>query len=85
MYHFHVNGEHDADGFDLPDIRVAKCEALEMAGRIICEEDSDAFWGAGGWTMKVTGSDGTPLFELVLFGFESPGAKAPSVQISALA
>lgn len=85
IYHFHVNGDRDDEGFEFANIRAAQCQALKMAGRIICDEDSETFWNDGGWSMKVTTPDGTPLFELVLFGFETPAVESTTAQASAAA
>ena len=77
-FHFHINGEQDVEGFELADVRVAQCEALAMAGRIICDADADVFWEGGDWSMKVTTPDGLALFDLTIVGNESPAIKKAS-------
>ena len=76
-YHFNVNGERDDEGYELPNVLVAQSEALGMAGRIICDEDSAKFWKAHDWTMQVTDSDGLSLFELLILATESAAIQSP--------
>lgn len=77
LYHFNVNAEIDAEGIELSDIAVAKCEAVKLAGQLICEEHADTFWDAGEWTMNVTNGSGLALFQLILFGTEAPVTQKP--------
>lgn len=82
-FHFNINGDVDSDGCDLSDVRVAQCEALAMAGRIICDEDADAFWRDGAWTMEVTTTCGMSLFQLVILGTEAPAIRQPAAPLPA--
>lgn len=72
VYHFHVNDESDPEGIELSGLQVARCQALKMAGEIICGHDADQFWNTGDWTMTVANSEGMMLFRLVLSGIEAP-------------
>jgi hypothetical protein len=76
-YHFHVDGQssQDDDGFILTNLAVAKCEALRMAGRILCDEAA-AFWDRAEWSMTVTDPTGLALFRLEIVGTESPSVQS---------
>ena len=72
IYHFNINDELDAEGRHFDDIGIAKCEALKLAGRVICDEHADTFWDCAEWTMTVTNPDRLMLFQRVLIGTEAP-------------
>jgi hypothetical protein len=76
-YFFHIDDGHssrDSDGYDLLDLETAKCEAIEMAGSIICEAGA-TFWDRGEWGMTVADSAGLTLFNLQLVGTEAPSIR----------
>jgi hypothetical protein len=70
-YHFNIEGDGFTDeGHDLANLAEAKCEAVKLAGRVICE-NADNFWDKGDWNMSVTNGDGLTLFTLTLYGAEA--------------
>jgi hypothetical protein len=73
-YFFHVDGDlRDDEGCSVEDLAKAKCEAVSMAGKLICE-DSSAFWEKKDWGMTVTDEAGLILFTLTFFATESAAA-----------
>ena len=79
-YHFHIDdggSAPDREGVELENLAVAKCEAIRMAGRIICDAAA-SFWDRAEWTMTVTDDTGLTMFTLQIVGTE-----APACQISA--
>ena len=81
-FHFNTNEMNDAEGHDFPSIAVAKCEAMKLAARIICEEVHD-FWQRAEWTLTVTDENGLMMFQLQVIGTESPAIWAGSSRRSA--
>ena len=78
FYHFNVDGgvpAPDLGGTELGSLEIAKCEAIRLAGRLICEAAAD-FWDRAEWTMTVTDGRGLSLFTLHIVGTESPATKA---------
>jgi hypothetical protein len=76
-YHFNVDDGAlgvDSDGTELKDLTVAKCEAIRMAGRIICDA-GNTFWDRSEWRLTVTDEAGLTLFELYILGTEAPAAQ----------
>ncbi|HEY9218291.1 MAG TPA: hypothetical protein VIO94_09590 [Phenylobacterium sp.] len=74
-YFFHIDdGEFlpDREGVELPDLAVARREALKMSGAMLRELDSQ-FWTGGPWRMHVHDADNSPLFTLE-FSALDPGA-----------
>jgi hypothetical protein len=77
LFHFHVEDGQpavDPGGFELPDLAAAKCEAIQMAGRIICDA-AGAFWDRAEWSMTVTDESGLTLFNLQIVGTDAPAAQ----------
>ena len=73
-YHFHIDGDDFPDeGRELASLTEAKCEAVRLAGRVICE-DAEKFWDKGEWSMTVTNGDGLTLFTLTFYGTEAAAA-----------
>ena len=69
-YFFHIDGcPRDDEGCEISDLAKAKCEAVDMAGRVICEQ-SDTFWDKKEWGMTVTDGDDLTLFTLTFFATE---------------
>ena len=70
-YFFNIDrDDDDTVGQEFAKIAEAKCEAVKLAGKVICE-DADGFWDTGDWGMTVTDEDGLTLFSLTLFGTEA--------------
>jgi hypothetical protein len=82
QFHFHTPDLRDDDGHILPSMDVAKCEAIKLAGRTICEH-ADSFWDQGEWAMTVTDESGLTLFHLQIVGTESPAIEGASARRSA--
>jgi hypothetical protein len=77
-YHFNIeDGEStpDAEGTEIDTLAHAKCQAMRMAGQIICDA-AETFWDAAEWKMTVTDETGLTLFELLIFGTESAAGRA---------
>jgi hypothetical protein len=73
-YFFHIEDGsivHDDEGTELKDLAVAKCEAVKLAGQMICDAAGD-FWDKEEWKLTATDEDGLTLFFLQFFGGESP-------------
>ena len=76
-YYFHIdNGQSfpDEDGTELANLTVAKCEAIKMAGAMICDA-AGKFWDSAEWTMTATDERRLTLFTLQIVGTESPAVK----------
>ena len=72
LYFFDIDGEEPDDiGAHCENLAKAKCEAVELAGRIMCDE-SEAFWEKKEWGMTVTNSERLALFSLNFFATEAP-------------
>jgi hypothetical protein len=74
LYFFNVDdgdSDLDSEGTELKNLAVAKCEAVKLAGRIICDA-GDTFWDRAEWRLTVTDEKGLSLFELYILGTESP-------------
>lgn len=70
-YFFHVEGQPDDLGMELPSLAAAKCEAVRYAGKLICDE-AERFWDAGEFTLTVADERDLVLFSLTLLGHEAP-------------
>lgn len=73
QYHFNVAGDpsSDTEGTELKDVAEAKCEAVKLAGRLICEQPGD-FWGGHDWKLTVSDDSGMILFSLHVIGVDAP-------------
>lgn len=70
-YLFNVHGSSsDRDGIELASIADAKCEAVKLAGRLICE-GAGKFWNEQEFGMSVSDDEGLTLFSLHLFGMDA--------------
>jgi hypothetical protein len=78
QYFFHIDdgSNPDTDGVELADLATAKCEAVKVAGNIICEAAGD-FWSKQEWAMTVTDESGLTLFALRVIGTEAPVLHTP--------
>ena len=77
LYHFNIDGDqpcHDHEGHELESLEAAKCEAIQMAGRIICDA-AGAFWDRAEWSMTVTDDAGLTLLHLGIIGTEAPAVQ----------
>lgn len=74
-YFFHVDDSHDLEGTELSSTAVAKCEAVKLAGRMLCDGASE-FWDSDGFMMIVTDDRGLLLFTLDFVGIEAPAIQA---------
>jgi hypothetical protein len=75
-YFFHIDdgiAVHDEEGTELQDVAVAKCEAVKLAGQMICES-SGTFWDRQEWKLTATDEVGLTLFCLHLLGVEAPAS-----------
>ena len=76
-YHFNIadgHSPHDSEGIEVESLAVAKCEAIRMAGRIICDAAA-SFWDRAEWTMTVTDDTGLTMFTLQIVGTEAPACR----------
>ena len=76
-YFFHLEGQPDDLGIELPSLAAAKCEAVRYAGNLICNE-AERFWDTGEFSLTVTDCRNLTLFALTLIGTESPVTMAAS-------
>jgi len=83
-YFFHIEdglGTRDEEGTELKDVSVAKCEAVKLAGQMICDS-AGSFWDRQEWKLTATNEDGLTLFCLHFVGIEAPaslGRRDPSL------
>ncbi len=66
----------DSEGTEIKDLAEAKCEAVRMAGRIICDQAAD-FWERAEWNMTVSDEKKLTLFTLHIVGVESAAVFKP--------
>jgi hypothetical protein len=81
-FYFDIDDGHsapDPEGHELDDVTIAKCEAIKMAGRIICDS-AEEFWDRAEWSMTVTNEARLTLFTLHIVGVEAP-VIAPMIQV----
>jgi hypothetical protein len=76
-YFFHTEHQPEPECRVLESLAEAKCEAVKLAGRTICD-GADVFWDAMDWRMTVANEAGLTLFMLTFFGTEA-AALAPKV------
>ncbi|HEY8571366.1 DUF6894 family protein [Phenylobacterium sp.] len=72
-YHFNLeDGESvlDPEGTELPNLTVARSEAVRMAGRLL-EDNPASIWAQGDWRMVVTDDAGVVLFTLSIAAMEA--------------
>ena len=83
-FHFNINDERDDEGSELDTLAEAKCAAIKLAGRTICE-DAAVFWDRMEWGMTVSDEMGLTLFQLGIIGTEAPVIQGHSSRRSASA
>lgn len=64
---------HDEEGAEFRDVAAAKCEAVKLAGQMICDS-ADTFWSRQEWKLTATNENGLTLFCLHFLGVEAPAA-----------
>jgi hypothetical protein len=73
-YFFHIKdgvSSLDEEGTVLKDLATAKCQAVQFAGRMICDTAS-TFWDKEEWKLTVTDERGLTLFSLVFLSTDAP-------------
>ena len=73
-FYFNTEGQVDDEGTELESLAIAKCQAIKMAGEIICDE-AESFWEKAEWTLTVSNEAGLTLFQLSIVGTESPAVR----------
>jgi hypothetical protein len=66
----------DTEGTEIKDLTEAKCEAVKMAGRIICDQAAD-FWDRAEWNMTVSDETRLTMFTLHVVGVQAAAASGP--------
>lgn len=82
LYFFNTDDQIDHQGTRLESVAAAKCEAIKMAGRIICDE-AETFWDKAEWTLTVKDESNLTLFQLCIVGTEAPVIWSPQPSRSA--
>ena len=70
-FYFRVEGHSEDLGMELPSVASAKCEALQYATKLICDQ-GERFWESGRFHMTVADDADVILFSLVLIGIDAP-------------
>ena len=70
-FYFNTEDQRDREGTELESLAIAKCQAITLAGRLICEA-ADTFWDKAEWSLTVTNETGLTLFQLSITGTEAP-------------
>ena len=60
-FHFHLEDRPDEEGRDLASVAAAKCEAVKIAGKLICDSAAE-FWDTARLLMTVTDDRGLSPF-----------------------
>ena len=60
----------EREAYDLADLATARCEAVTLAGRLICNAAS-TFWDSREFSMTVSNIEGLMLFTLHFIGTEA--------------
>lgn len=77
-YFFHIEdgqAARDDEGVELKGAAAAKCEAVKLAGQMICDS-AGSFWDRQEWKLTATDEDGLTLFCLHFVGIEAPASMA---------
>ena len=77
-FYFHTDGLDHRDGVELKSVQIAKCEAMKLAGHIVCDEATD-IWENTEWTVTVTDETRLTVFQLRVLGTDAQ-AIAPAEQ-----
>ena len=76
-YYFHIEdgaSAPDTEGIELENFTRAKCEAVKMAGRVICAA-ADEFWDRAEWSLTVADETGLTVCTLHILGTEAPACR----------
>ena len=74
FFHIEYDGlAHDDEGTELADLPIAKCEAVKLAGQMICDA-AGGFWDKDEWKLSATNEEGMTLFSLHFIGVDAPAA-----------
>jgi hypothetical protein len=76
-YQFHIDDRSEIHAFNADNFVAAKCEAMKIAGRTICEE-AESFWDKASWGMTVKNGHGLTLFRLEVSATEAPAMRVGS-------
>jgi hypothetical protein len=76
-YYFHTDSQRDLNGAYLPSLADAKCEAMAVAGRMMCDQTA-TFWDAAEWCLTVSDQDNLTLFQLNIIGTDAPSIRRSS-------
>jgi hypothetical protein len=76
-YYFNTDSKRDPNGAYLANLTAAKCEAMAVAGRMICDQAA-RFWDAAEWCLTVTDENNMTLFQLNIVGIDAPGIRGSS-------
>ena len=76
-YFFNVDDLPDDEGVEMTDLATAKCEAVKMAGMIVCEEAA-TFVDKPSWRITVTDATGCSLFRLTIEGSDASAGSGMS-------
>jgi hypothetical protein len=77
IYYFNIEDGQapiPCNGAELKNLSAAKCEAVKMMGRLICDA-GEGFWNDAEWRMTVSDENRLTLFQLHFLGTESPALK----------
>jgi hypothetical protein len=65
-------GTQQPEPIDLPDLRIARSEAVVLAGQLLKDADG-AFWEEGSnWRIDVADEDGLVLYSVLIIGIAAP-------------
>lgn len=81
-YFFHIDdglSARDDEGTELRDLAVAKCEAVKLAGQLICDT-AGGFWDRQEWKLTATNEEGLTLFCLHFVGIEAPAVMGAAIR-----
>jgi hypothetical protein len=79
-YYFHIedgSSIRDTDGVDLDSFAEAKCAAVKLAGRVICDSAGE-FWDRAEWSLTVADERGLTLCTLDVIGTQAPAMQIPA-------
>jgi hypothetical protein len=74
VYYFHMENPervHDTAGAELADLESAKCHAVTLIGRALCEHPK-GFWDAETYQVTVTDEGGLTLFMVCMMSVIAP-------------
>ncbi|CAN5332456.1 hypothetical protein BH11PSE2_BH11PSE2_13550 [soil metagenome] len=72
----HKGDKHPVETLTLEDLAAAKCEAVKMIGKDLCEHPQ-AFWDADTYQVTVSDEGGLNLFSVVMMSVTAPAVGPP--------